>query len=72
MDGAFATPFDPIDMGHMKKWRDYTESNAWQTTFGIQHDPAGMIALQGGPQKFIAHLDGPVQRRSHAARRRAA
>lgn len=57
-DGAFATPFDPIDMGHMKRWRDYTESNAWQTTFGIQHDPAGLIELQGGPQKFIAHLDG--------------
>ncbi len=57
-DGAFATPFDPIDMGHTKKWRDYTESNAWQTTFGIQHDPAGLIELQGGPQKFIAHLDG--------------
>ena len=35
-DGAFATPFDPIEMGHSKKWRDYTESNAWQTTFGIQ------------------------------------
>ena len=57
-DGAFATPFDPIDMGHTKKWRDYTESNAWQTTFGIQHDPAGLIELQGGPQKFVVHLDG--------------
>lgn len=57
-DGAFATPFDPIDMGHTRKWRDYTESNAWQTTFGIQHDPAGLIELQGGPQKFIEHLDG--------------
>ena len=57
-DGAFATPFDPIDMGHTKKWRDYTESNAWQTTFGIQHDPAGLIELHGGPQTFVQHLDG--------------
>ncbi len=57
-DGAFATPFNPIDMGYKKHWRDYTESNAWQTTFGIQHDPAGLIALHGGPQTFVQHLDG--------------
>lgn len=56
-DGEWATPFDPKEMGHSKKWRDYTESNSWQTTFGIQHDPAGLIALFGGSEPFIAKLD---------------
>jgi predicted alpha-1,2-mannosidase len=55
--GAWAVPFDPIEMGHSKKWRDYTESNAWQTTFGIQHDVTGYIALLGGDDAFVAKLD---------------
>jgi predicted alpha-1,2-mannosidase len=56
-DGSWALPFDPIEMGHSKKWRDYTESNAWQTTFGIQHDVAGYIQLMGGDKAFVAKLD---------------
>jgi putative alpha-1,2-mannosidase len=55
--GAWATPFDPIEMGHSKKWRDYTESNAWQTTFGVQHDVTRYIALLGGDEAFVAKLD---------------
>ena len=56
-DGSFTSPFNPIDLGHSKKWRDYTESNAWQTTFGVQHDAAGLIELFGGQKPFIAKLD---------------
>jgi predicted alpha-1,2-mannosidase len=56
-EGKGPTPFNPIDIGHFKKWRDYTESNAWQTTFGTQHDPAGLITLFGGSPQFIAKLD---------------
>ncbi len=56
-DGKFTDPFDPIDMGHTPKWRDYTESNAWQTTFGIQHDVKGYMALWGGREPFVAKLD---------------
>ncbi len=41
-DGSFTSPFNPIDLGHTTKYRDYTESNAWQTTFAVQHDPAGL------------------------------
>ena len=57
MNGQWAAPFDPIEMGHSKRWRDYTESNAWQTSFGIQHDPAGLIALYGGREPFLKRLD---------------
>ena len=57
-DGSFATPFDPIEMGHIRHWRDFTESNSWQTSFGIQHDPAGLIALYGGEKPFVTKLDG--------------
>ena len=56
-NGQWATPFDPIEMGHSKKWRDYTESNAWQTTFGIQHDVTGYIQLLGGDEAFVKKLD---------------
>jgi predicted alpha-1,2-mannosidase len=56
-DGSWALPFDPIEMGHSKKWRDYTESNAWQTTFGIQHDVTGYIGLMGGDKAFLTRLE---------------
>jgi predicted alpha-1,2-mannosidase len=56
-NGNWTSPFDPIDMGHSKQWRDYTESNAWQTTFGVQHDAAGLIQLFGGNAQFVAKLD---------------
>jgi predicted alpha-1,2-mannosidase len=56
-EGAGTTAFNPIDMGHFKEWRDFTESNAWQTTFAVQHDPAGLIALFGGRKLFLEKLD---------------
>jgi predicted alpha-1,2-mannosidase len=57
LNGQWARPFSPIELGHSKRWRDYTESNAWQTTFGAMHDPAGTIALFGGRSQFIQKLD---------------
>ncbi len=57
LNGQWAAPFDPIEMGHSRRWRDYTESNAWQSSFGIQHDPAGLIALYGGREPFVKRLD---------------
>ena len=55
--GAWAEPFNPTEMGHSEKWRDYTESNPWETTFAIQHDPKGCVELFGGPQAFVKKLD---------------
>jgi predicted alpha-1,2-mannosidase len=56
-DGQWATPYDPKEMGHSKKWRDYTESNSWETTFGVQHDVKSYIELFGGREAFVAKLD---------------
>ena len=57
INGDYTEPFDPIDMGHTDAYRDYTESNAWQSTFGIQHDVKGYIELWGGREPFIKKLD---------------
>lgn len=56
-NGAWAEPFEPTEMGHSKQWRDYTESDPWETTFTVQHDPAGLIELFGGRQQFLEKLD---------------
>ncbi len=71
-NGEWATPFDPKEMGHSKKWRDYTESNAWQTTFGVQHDIKGLIDQFGGREPFLTKLDSLFNQSSELARRRAA
>ena len=56
-DGRWAEPFDPRALGHSDRWRDFTESNAWQATFLNQHDVAGYMALFGGEAAFVAQLD---------------
>ncbi|HWB98175.1 MAG TPA: GH92 family glycosyl hydrolase, partial [Bryobacteraceae bacterium] len=56
-DGQWTAPFDPKEMGHTPRYRDYTESNAWQTTFGTMHDAAGTISLFGGREPFLKKLD---------------
>ncbi|MFT4197648.1 MAG: GH92 family glycosyl hydrolase [Pseudoxanthomonas sp.] len=56
-NGDWAAPFDPRAMGHTQKWRDFTESNAWQATFLNQHDLYGYMELFGGRDDFVAKLD---------------
>jgi putative alpha-1,2-mannosidase len=55
--GVWVAPVDLTISDPSKQWRDFTESNSWQTTFGILHDFAGMIDILGGPKKFTAKLD---------------
>lgn len=56
-EGKGTVPFNPVFLGHLPDARDYTESNAWQTTFASQHDVAGTIALFGGREPFLRKLD---------------
>ena len=58
VSGEWATPFASNEMGHSKRWSDYTESNPWQATFAVQHDPGGLATLFGGCKQFEEKLDG--------------
>ena len=55
-DGRWAAPFNPKSI-KITKWRDYTEANAWQTTFGVQHNPALLVQTLGGDKLFVEKLD---------------
>ena len=55
INGHWTEPFDPIE--YTDAYRVYTESNAWQTTFGVQHDMKGYMELWGGRESFVKRLD---------------
>ena len=57
-DGKWLDPFNPSAMGGAKDGgMDYTEGNAWQYTWHVQHDVPGLIKLFGGKKKFFNKLD---------------
>ncbi|HEY4356159.1 MAG TPA: GH92 family glycosyl hydrolase [Acidobacteriaceae bacterium] len=56
-DGSWAPDFDPRATGHVPHHRDYTEANAWQSTFFVQHDVKGYMQLFGGREAFARKLD---------------
>ena len=57
-DGSWKSPFDPSEVAHAEsKGGDYTEGNAWQYTWHVQHDVPGLIALFGGEKAFLNKLD---------------
>jgi len=49
------TPFSPFAAKHMKD--DFAEGNAWQYTWLVPHDVAGLMELMGGPKPFTDKLD---------------
>lgn len=56
-DGSWRAPFNPSAVGHYQTGGDYTEGNAWQYTWHVQHDVPGLIELFGGADKFKTKLD---------------
>ncbi len=48
--------FDPLLVGRRPN-RHYTESNAWQYIWSVQHDVQGLINLFGGDKAFTKKLD---------------
>lgn len=51
-DGTFQSPFSPL------KWGDaFTEGNSLHYTWSVFHDPAGLVELMGGTEKFNAKMD---------------
>ncbi len=53
-DGSFREPFDPVASGYGS---DYTEGNAWQYSWYVPQDVAGLAAAHGGTDKLLARLD---------------
>lgn len=53
--GEWKTPFSPLHANHRD--HEYTEGNAWQYTWSVQHDVEGLIQLYGGKENFIRKLD---------------
>ena len=57
-DGTWKSPFDPTQAAHAESnGGDYTEGNAWQYTWHVQHDVPGLIALLGREEAFTNKLD---------------
>jgi len=54
VDGRFRDPFDPASAGY---YGDYTEGNAWQYTWYVPQDTAGLIRVMGGNKRFVGKLD---------------
>jgi predicted alpha-1,2-mannosidase len=53
-DGSFRTPFDPAASGYGS---DYTEGNAWQYSWYVPQDVAGLVSAHGGADRLLAQLD---------------
>ncbi len=55
--GNWRTPFDPLKINHnATSGGDYTEGNAWQYSWHVQHDTEGLIVLMGGRTAFCEKL----------------
>ena len=52
-DGSWRSPF----VANALVGDEYTEADAWQYAFGVQHDVPGLIALYGGDEAFIQKMD---------------
>jgi predicted alpha-1,2-mannosidase len=52
-DGSFQTPFDPLSTER----QGFIEGNAWNYSLYVPQNPARLIELSGGNNRFIAHLD---------------
>ena len=53
-DGSFREPFDPTASGY---GTDYTEGNAWQYSWYVPQDVAGLATAHGGTDKLLERLD---------------
>jgi len=51
-DGSWLEPFHPFAWGG-----PYCEGGPWQSSWAIQHDPAGLMGLLGGEEALAAKLD---------------
>ncbi|MCB9253002.1 MAG: glycoside hydrolase family 92 protein, partial [Flavobacteriales bacterium] len=56
-NGKWRTPFHSFELSHAgTSGGDYTEGNAWQYTWHVQHDVDGLIDLMGSKEYFTTKL----------------
>jgi len=53
-DGSFREPFDPARSGY---GTDYTEGNAWQYSWYVPQDIAGLVQAHGGTAALLGKID---------------
>jgi predicted alpha-1,2-mannosidase len=51
-DGSWREPWDAFEWGGA-----FVEGGSWQHTWGVPHDPAGLIEQMGGAEAFVAKLE---------------
>lgn len=57
-DGSWKQDFDPSQLAHSEsRGGEYTEGNAWQYTWHVQHAIPELIDMMGGPEPFMNKLD---------------
>jgi predicted alpha-1,2-mannosidase len=56
-EGNWRTPFISHALTSESEGGDYTEGNAWQWTWHVQHDVPGLISLFGSKDAFVQKLD---------------
>lgn len=55
-DGTFLAPFDPKQGENFEAVPGFHEGSAWNYTFFVPHDIAGLARMMGGRRKFIDKL----------------
>jgi len=58
--GRWREPFNPFKLnvgGSGSGPKDFTEGNSWQYSWHVMQHPEEFVALHGGPEKFVRHLD---------------
>ena len=55
-DGKFYSPFDPKQGENFEPSPGFHEGNAWNYTFYVPHDIAGLAKLMGGKKAFVDKL----------------
>ena len=57
-NGKWREPFNPVRITYARSSAsDYTEANAWQYTWHVQHDVESLMDLMGGKEAFTSRLD---------------
>lgn len=68
-DGKWREPFDPLLSEHRRD--DYCEGNAWQWSFFVPHDVAGLANYLGGKSNMLARMDSLFTMKSAVSGNRA-